>query len=92
MSGFAGKIVKKQTLSKLRQIIALDPANVFLNDTTGEGRLYKEDAEVVAALHTDGGKSGYLEAIGTIDFFPDGGSAVQPGCETSEIGKRLLLC
>lgn len=92
VAGFAGKTVKTETFSKIGQITALDPARVpFENSTASEDRLYKDDAEVVAAIHTDGGKVGYLGPLGTIDFFPDGGSAVQPGCETSDIGEITKL-
>lgn len=93
IAGFAGKTVNAEnnSTSKIKQITGLDPArNAFENDTVRpEDRLYKDDAQVVVALHTDGGKVGYLAPLGTVDFFPDGGSAIQPGCETSDIGERI---
>lgn len=86
ISGFAGKFFIAETNSKIKQIMALDPARrPFENNSVShEDRLYKEDAQVVVAVHTDGGGIGYLGPLGIIDFFPDGGSALQPGCRMSE--------
>lgn len=53
-------------------------------------RLNSEDAVLVVALHTDGGILGYLTAIGNIDFFPNGGIPVQPGCLQLEDCKYML--
>lgn len=53
-------------------------------------RLTNEDAVVVDAIHTDGGVFGVKETTGTIDFFPNGGVPVQPGCTPD--GKYFEQC
>lgn len=42
-------------------------------------RLNKEDAEFVDVIHTAGGTLGFLDSMGHVDFFPNGGIAPQPG-------------
>lgn len=93
VAGFTGKTVKAEIGSRIRQIIALDPSRrPFENDTISEeNKLYKEDADIVVAVHTDAGSHGFVSALGTIDFYPDGGAAPQPACETSNVGKMKLI-
>lgn len=43
-------------------------------------RLTDQDAEVVECIHTDAEVAGYVNPVGTIDFFPNGGSGLQPNC------------
>jgi len=45
-----------------------------------ESRLDPTDAEFVDVIHTCGGTLGYKGALGHADFYPNGGSAIQPGC------------
>ncbi|KAE8739312.1 hypothetical protein FOCC_FOCC015190 [Frankliniella occidentalis] len=63
---------------------ALDPAGAkapFL----GFPHLVREDALFVDVIHTDAGTtfgtSGYDGDCGHIDFWPNNGRAIQPGCE-----------
>ncbi|CAI6349237.1 unnamed protein product [Macrosiphum euphorbiae] len=42
--------------------------------------LSKNDARFVDIIHTSGGTIGYHKSIGHADFFPNSGSAPQPGC------------
>lgn len=83
ISGFIGKYIKREFNENIGKIVALDPANVIFD--SGDG-LLKDDAAIVAVIHTDGGDSGKKDAFGTIDFFPNGGSAVQPGCSEGPEG------
>lgn len=90
VAGFTGRTVNAETGSRIKQIIALDPSrrpfeNISLSK---EDRLYKEDAQVVVAVHTDAGSHGFVAPLGTIDLYPNGGTAVQPGCEMSKKGER----
>ena len=79
ISGFVGKKVQEMVKEKLPRIIALDPAGpLFENRPEGE-RLSPKDAVVVHVIHTNGGAFGFLEACGTIDFFPNNGT-FQSGC------------
>lgn len=91
VAGFAGKEVKKHA-PRIYRISGLDPArSPFENSTvSNEDRLYREDAIVVFVIHTDRGARGFVESIGTIDFFPNNGTSPQPGCENSEDGEGRL--
>ena len=72
----------------------LDPAGPWfpLNET--DTRLDITDADFVDIIHTDSGdltgnELGMQEAIGHIDFYPNGGS-VQPGCRGNIINDTRL--
>lgn len=80
VSGFAGKRVINQTNDSVAKLIALDPAGPLFRGKEEDSRLSKNDAKRVFVLHTDGGKFGYEDTFGAADFFPNGGTAIQPGC------------
>lgn len=84
IAGFVGKKVIELTGKKLHRIVALDPAGPLFVSRPEEERLNKNDAEVVHVIHTDGGTFGFEEPCGTLDFFPNGGSA-QPGCKKIDL-------
>nr|XP_022915964.1 pancreatic triacylglycerol lipase-like [Onthophagus taurus] len=77
--GFVGKKIYELTGDKIGRITAMDPA-APLFEITQDMRLSKENAKFVDVIHTDGGMLGFRHPIGTVDFFPNGGSAIQPGC------------
>lgn len=73
------------------KILGLDPAfplYMFGGDT---GRLSYNDAKFVDVIHTDGGVFGYPWALGHADFFPNGGTPLQPGCVQEETSKNRWL-
>ncbi|KRT80564.1 hydrolase [Oryctes borbonicus] len=81
VAGFAGKRSYELAKRKLARITGLDPAAPIFDLTMDPGsRLSKEDADFVDVIHTDGGMLGFNFPIGTVDFFPNGGTAIQPGC------------
>ncbi|KAF2887984.1 hypothetical protein ILUMI_18189 [Ignelater luminosus] len=81
VAGYAGKEVIRQMKSPIGRITALDAAAPLFEGTVDIlVGLEKGDAEIVDAIHTDGGFFGRKNAIGTVDFFPNGGTAPQPGC------------
>ncbi|KMQ95967.1 pancreatic triacylglycerol lipase [Lasius niger] len=43
-------------------------------------RLDSTDAEFVDVIHSCGGVLGFLQPLGKTDFYPNAGTAVQPGC------------
>ena len=45
-----------------------------------DGHLDDTDAEFVDVVHTCAGALGYLNNIGHADFYPNGGTPIQPGC------------
>lgn len=46
-------------------------------------KLSKENADFVDVIHTAGGTFGYLESLGHVDFYPNDGTAPQPGCDSN---------
>lgn len=95
-AGFAGKTVQNLSYSLVGKITALDPAAPLFNGNfvIGNQRLVKSDAELVVVIHTDGGILGDFSSVGTIDFFPNGGTAVQPGCLERDIlyASKCSIC
>lgn len=61
---------------------------MFGGDTA---RLSHTDAKFVDVIHTDGGVFGYPWALGHADFFPNGGTPLQPGCVQEESSKNRWL-
>lgn len=66
----------------------LDPAFPLYIFQGARGHLVKGDAKFVDVIHTDGGVFGFPNAIGDADFFPNGGTALQPGCRLSQLSHR----
>ncbi|KAG8226441.1 hypothetical protein J437_LFUL003433, partial [Ladona fulva] len=81
VAGVAGKHV---TAGKIGRITGLDPALPLIENLKSE-RLDKSSAEFVSVVHTAGGSFGMRRAIGHVDFYPNGGEAIQPGCHNDII-------
>nr|XP_033322500.1 phospholipase A1 VesT1.02-like [Megalopta genalis] len=62
-------------------VIALDPALPNFQLAGPGSRVARGDARYVEVIHTNAGVFGYSEAIGDIDFYPNGGG-LQAGCKT----------
>ncbi|XP_046417340.1 pancreatic triacylglycerol lipase isoform X2 [Neodiprion pinetum] len=77
----AGNTGHQTTSGLLGRITGLDPAlpgiHIF---STLETRLDPSDAKFVDIIHSCGGVLGYFQPLGHADFYPNGGTAVQPGC------------
>jgi len=63
----------------------LDPANPLFTGGAS-GRLASGDATLVDTIVTDGDGLGLLNPIGDVNFYPNGGRRVQPGCGIFDIG------
>ncbi|KAI4503412.1 hypothetical protein M0802_001634 [Mischocyttarus mexicanus] len=78
VAGNAGSAI---TSGKLGRITGFDPAlpgfQLLASDDT---RLDSTDAIFVDVIHSCGGILGHLQPLGNVDFYPNGGTAVQPGC------------
>lgn len=78
VAGNTGSLI---TSGHLGRITGLDPAlpgfHLLTSDKT---RLDPTDAMFVDIIHSCGGVLGYLQPLGSVDFYPNGGTAVQPGC------------
>ncbi|CAH0563633.1 unnamed protein product [Brassicogethes aeneus] len=90
VAGHTGKLLIKRKM-KLPRITALDPAfpDISLNDRSK--RLSQNDAEYVDVIHTDGGIFGFPLNVGHADFYPNGGRALQPGCQPSYLVQQRLI-
>ncbi len=85
VAGFAGS-----ELTNLSRITGLDPAGPFFEGFDPKVRLDSGDAAYVDVIHSNGeslmvGGFGFWEAIGHVDFYPNGGRA-QRGCQHLLIG------
>ncbi|KAG4068150.1 hypothetical protein HA402_001575 [Bradysia odoriphaga] len=76
-AGFAGSFLQP---TKVARITGLDPASPKFDGTGEDSRLDTSDANFVDVIHSCGGILGIKQAIGHVDFFPNNGEAVQPGC------------
>ncbi|XP_025931317.1 lipase member H isoform X4 [Apteryx rowi] len=75
ISGFVGQMYE----GKLGRITGLDPAGPLYRGKLPSERLDPTDAQFVDVIHSDTDGLGYREALGHIDFYPNGGTD-QPGC------------
>ncbi|XP_064929185.1 lipase member H isoform X2 [Columba livia] len=75
ISGFVGQLFG----GTLGRITGLDPAGPLYRGKPPSERLDPTDAQFVDVIHSDTDGLGYTEALGHIDFYPNGGTD-QPGC------------
>lgn len=75
IAGFVGKC----NVFKISRITALDPANPLFY--LPGCYLTRNDATWVDVIHTDMGGYGTLTAMGTADYYVNGGTRPQPGCK-----------
>ncbi|XP_038222315.1 lipase member I [Zerene cesonia] len=83
-AGFTGKELKQRGLT-LGRITGLDPAFPGYSLYDSEGHLTKDDATFVDVIHTNPGVFGFPQAIGHVDFYPNPGEWIQPGCWFDEL-------
>ncbi|XP_076289001.1 pancreatic triacylglycerol lipase-like [Lasioglossum baleicum] len=82
LGGHVAGLAARFTEGNVEHVVALDPALPnFENAGPGE-RVARGDARYLEVIHTDAGVFGYVDPIGDIDFYPNGGS-LQPGCMTN---------
>ena len=94
LCGFAGK-----GLNKVGRITGLDPAGPSFDGVSKQARLDRSDAGFVDVIHTDAKPFvpffglGILQAVGHVDFYPNGGKD-QPNCDKKIFGGSIrgLLC
>ncbi|XP_076390464.1 pancreatic lipase-related protein 2-like isoform X2 [Megachile rotundata] len=85
IAGFMGKALAPR---KVGRITGLDAAYPLYMNTGREGHLTKSDAMFVDVIHTDGGHFGFPNPLGHVDFYPNGGRPVQPGCSAGSVLSR----
>ncbi|KAL6432851.1 hypothetical protein ACFW04_006305 [Cataglyphis niger] len=84
----AKELKKRQSRWTIRRITGLDPAQPCFRNADPSVHLHKNDAPFVDVIHTNGRLLtslglGLPEAIGHMDFYPNGGKT-QPGCARTE--------
>jgi hypothetical protein len=80
LAGHTGREIQKKSNLKLPRITGLDPAKPLFYPNLHTDHITKDDAEMVDIIHTDAWVMGAPVSTGTIDFWPNGGSRVQPPC------------
>ncbi|XP_051481939.1 lipase member H [Apus apus] len=75
IAGFVGQMFG----GALGRVTGLDPAGPLYRGQPPGERLDPTDAQFVDVIHSDTDGLGYQEALGHIDFYPNGGTD-QPGC------------
>ncbi|XP_043259849.1 pancreatic triacylglycerol lipase-like [Colletes gigas] len=81
--GLAGR--KLANSGVVSEITGLDPAKPMFESKGPDGRIDSSQARIVEIIHTAAGKLGLDKAVGTSDFYANGGSS-QPGCSTDLLG------
>ncbi|XP_063625575.1 pancreatic lipase-related protein 3 [Cydia splendana] len=89
-AGFGGKELRRRGLL-LGRITGLDPAYPGYGLTNSDGHLARGDAAFVDVLHTNPGVFGFPRPIGDVDFYPNPGSWVQPGCWVDQLIRNREL-
>ncbi|XP_004931720.1 pancreatic lipase-related protein 2 [Bombyx mori] len=83
-AGFAGKELRRKGVA-LGRITGLDPAYPGYSLSNSDGHLAKGDAIFVDVIHTNPGIFGFPQAIGDVDFYPNPGKWIQPGCWVDQL-------
>jgi len=68
----------------LPRITGLDPAGFLFHTNPADEKLSPDDARFVDVIHSAGLWIGTDEQVGHVDFYPNGGTAPQPGCEGND--------
>lgn len=101
MCGVIGRSVHKKTRGEMQivRISALDPAFPGFYPSLGTPAVNKNDAKFVDIIHTDAWLYGIPISTGHVDFWPNSGKSLQPGCPKrgilltlSDVGKITFLC
>lgn len=75
------------------ELIALDPAGPlfdFVYTRNQTESLDSSDAQFVDVIHTAGTTFGVMRPIGHADFYPNYGTAPQPGCTNIILSGTLI--
>lgn len=70
-------------------IAGLDPAKPMFENNNADRRIDRSHAKNVQIVHTCAGLLGISSALGTSDFYANGGK-IQPGCKNDLLGKNQL--
>ncbi|CAK9795090.1 Pancreatic triacylglycerol lipase (Fragment) [Anthophora quadrimaculata] len=77
----AGNTGSSVTSGRLGRVTGLDPASPgFHLLASNKTKLDSTDALFVDIIHSCGGILGFMQPLGSVDFYPNAGVPVQPGC------------
>lgn len=74
-----------------KNVLGLDPAYPGYSVGGQENHLTKGDAIFVDVLHSNPGILGFPQPIGDVDFYPNPGTWIQPGCWFDDLIKNREL-
>ncbi|CAK1540636.1 unnamed protein product [Leptosia nina] len=81
VAGYLARELKNKYGKTVKRVTALDPAfPAFYPDGIVMEHISDKDAEFVDVIHTDSGVYGAPVRTGSVDFWPNGGKGIQPGC------------
>lgn len=84
VAGSAGSMIFGMFKNRIARITGLDPAlPSFDHFKEANQRLDQTDAQFVDIIHTCAGTLGLFAPIGHVDFYPNGGTPTQPGCQAA---------
>lgn len=67
-------------IKQISIISGLDPARPAFESVGPKKRISTSDAKLVEIIHTNDRYYGLPDAVGHLDFYPNGGGKSQPGC------------
>ncbi|KAK2587791.1 hypothetical protein KPH14_003895 [Odynerus spinipes] len=71
--------------TNIAEVVGLDPAGPGFLSKDQQGRIDASHANYVQVIHTNSGKLGLTDNVGTADFYVNGGKS-QPGCILDVLG------
>eukprot|EP00096_Caligus_rogercresseyi_P010909 TRINITY_DN4116_c0_g1_i1.p1 TRINITY_DN4116_c0_g1~~TRINITY_DN4116_c0_g1_i1.p1 ORF type:complete len:298 (-),score=14.82 TRINITY_DN4116_c0_g1_i1:162-1055(-) len=83
--GIMGKMMNRS----IPRITGLDPARPILEILPSSWKLDRKSAPIVDVMHGAGHYISMNYRVGTVDFYPNGGTAPQPGCKDEPMN---LVC
>lgn len=86
--------MRSQSGGTLGRVTGLDPAGPSFVLSTSSNRLADTDAVNVDTVVTDSGLAGLglSRSLGHVNFWPNGGTASQPGCYIGKLFKSRAFC
>lgn len=86
LSGLVSRQIQKKSSNtyKIKRISCLEPAFPLFYPAFFFKGISKSDAEFIDVIHSDGWIYGTPFSVGNVDFYPNGGTTLQPGCPSRE--------
>ncbi|XP_055842957.1 uncharacterized protein LOC129909839 [Episyrphus balteatus] len=88
--GLIGRDIYQKTNGRviLPRISPLDPSNPDERDDYFLPAVQKTDAKFVDVIHASAGQTGTPVHTGHVDFWPNGGEPIQPGCPEESVNEE----